>query len=215
MLEGRIVPSTFTVKNLNASGPDSFRQAILDANAHSGADVIKFKAGLQGTINLTSELYATQSVTINGPGSDKIAVSGNHVTRVFRVTGSSTVADINDLTIENGLVSVPGGVALGGGLLNDGASVKLVNVVFAGNAAIGFGAGGGAVANEGGAHFTADHTVFHGNKALGSDLNVANGGAVYDDQNATVDITYSTFAGNQTQGGNANGGPSVITAAVR
>ena len=41
-LEDRTVPSTFTVANLADSGPGSLRQAVLDANANPGADLIRF-----------------------------------------------------------------------------------------------------------------------------------------------------------------------------
>src|SRR5262249_7607843 len=53
VLEDRTVPSTFTVTNLLDSGAGSLRQAVLDANAHAGANVIRFKDGLHGTIKLT------------------------------------------------------------------------------------------------------------------------------------------------------------------
>ena len=53
-LEDRTVPSTFTVLNLADSGPGSLRQAILDANANPGADLIRFApAARDGTIALT------------------------------------------------------------------------------------------------------------------------------------------------------------------
>src|SRR6266487_676022 len=42
-LEGRTLLSTYTVVNANDSGAGSLRQAILDANAHSGADMIRFQ----------------------------------------------------------------------------------------------------------------------------------------------------------------------------
>ena len=59
---------TFTVANTNDAGPGSLRQAVLDANASAGADVIDF--GVTGTIVLTTgELVITESVAINGPGS--------------------------------------------------------------------------------------------------------------------------------------------------
>src|SRR5438552_1751731 len=41
-LEDRTVPSTFTVGNLADSGPESLRQAVLDANGSPGADLIRF-----------------------------------------------------------------------------------------------------------------------------------------------------------------------------
>jgi hypothetical protein len=54
-LEDRTVPSTFMVHNLADSGLGSLRQAVLDANANPGADLIRFaSAARDGTITLTS-----------------------------------------------------------------------------------------------------------------------------------------------------------------
>jgi hypothetical protein len=55
---------TFTVTNTNNSGAGSLRQAILDANANAGADVITFNISPGGvqTIAPTSALP-----TISGP----------------------------------------------------------------------------------------------------------------------------------------------------
>src|SRR5438270_368197 len=67
-LEDRCLPSTFTVLNTADSGAGSLRQAILDANAAAGADVINFNVGggVQ-TISPTSLLpQITGSVTIDG-----------------------------------------------------------------------------------------------------------------------------------------------------
>jgi hypothetical protein len=41
-LEDRLAPATFAVINTNDSGAGSLRQAIMDANASAGADVIAF-----------------------------------------------------------------------------------------------------------------------------------------------------------------------------
>src|SRR5262245_31681103 len=86
-LEDRTVPSTFTVGNLVDNGAGSLRQAILDANALPGADVIDFApAARDGTITLTSgQLSITDDLTIDGPGADRLAVSGNDASRVFRI----------------------------------------------------------------------------------------------------------------------------------
>src|SRR5262249_34982156 len=45
VLEDRTLLSTFTVINVADSGAGSLRQAILDANAHPGADLINFNIG--------------------------------------------------------------------------------------------------------------------------------------------------------------------------
>src|SRR5262245_65482050 len=73
----------FKVTKLADDGDGSLRQAILDANAHSGADVIKFADGLEGQISLTSgELVISDSVTIEGPGAKVMAGAGGRLRRV-------------------------------------------------------------------------------------------------------------------------------------
>ncbi|MFW6098274.1 MAG: hypothetical protein ACOC9Z_09355 [Chloroflexota bacterium] len=55
------------VSNVNDAGGGSLRQAIMDANALPGADVIDITA--MGTVTLLSPLPTiTDSVTIQGPG---------------------------------------------------------------------------------------------------------------------------------------------------
>ena len=69
MLESRTMLSTFTVTNTQDSGTGSLRDAIAQANAHSGADKIAFASAVTGTILLTSgPLTITDDVKINGPG---------------------------------------------------------------------------------------------------------------------------------------------------
>ncbi len=60
--------ATFTVTNTNDSGAGSLRQAIIDANALAGADIITFNIGTgTQTINLSSVLPTiTDQVTIDG-----------------------------------------------------------------------------------------------------------------------------------------------------
>ncbi len=47
-LEARMLLTTYIVLNLNDAGPDSLRQAVIDANANAGADKITFLAPLVG-----------------------------------------------------------------------------------------------------------------------------------------------------------------------
>jgi uncharacterized protein (TIGR03118 family) len=142
-LEDRALPSTFTVLSLADSGPGTLRQAILDANAHPGADGIRFApAARDGTILLTAELRITDDLTIDGPGEKRLTVSGNSASRVFNVSGSTTEVEIRDLTIAHGLANTTtaagpfGPVTLGGGLLNSGAHVTLSGVTLADNRAV-------------------------------------------------------------------------------
>src|SRR5262249_36686896 len=89
-LETRALPSTFTVTNLDDSGPGSLRQAVLDANAAKGANEIDFAHRIRGVIALQSgQLDITGDVIVDGPGADQLAISGQHASRVFNIGGGA------------------------------------------------------------------------------------------------------------------------------
>lgn len=71
-LESRVLLATFTVTTTANSGAGSLRQAIIDANASSGADVIEFDiADTNRQIRVTSALpQITESLTIDGTSQD-------------------------------------------------------------------------------------------------------------------------------------------------
>ena len=78
----------FHGQNTGDSGAGSLRQAIIDANANLGDDIIQFDSGVTGTITLTSgELDITNDVDLQGPGSRCRQISGNYASRVFEVSG--------------------------------------------------------------------------------------------------------------------------------
>src|SRR5262249_31055794 len=107
ILEQRTVPSIWTVTSPADSGDGSLRAMI--AAAEDG-DQIVFAQTLQGqTVTLTSgELALTKSLDIEGLGADKLAVSGNHASRIFSVSGGVTVT-IAGLTITDGMaLGAPG-----------------------------------------------------------------------------------------------------------
>src|SRR5262249_16451688 len=150
-------------------------------DSHNG-DQIAFDERLQGqTITLTSgELALTQSLDIQGLGADQLAVSGNHQSRVFDISGGVTVM-IAGLTITNGMaVGWPGE---GGGILNESSQLALTRVVLSHNEAIGAPnqtGRGGAVANVRGAALGVTDSSFTGNRAAGGDGNgEGNGGAIF------------------------------------
>jgi hypothetical protein len=84
-LEDRTLMSTFTVINTLDSGPGSFRQAILDANANTGPNTIAFNigSGVQTIVPATDLPAITKPVVIDGttePGfgpTPVIVLSGN------------------------------------------------------------------------------------------------------------------------------------------
>lgn len=130
--------ATFNVTNLNDAGAGSLRQAIDDANAAAGADVVTFQAGLTGTITLTTgQLAITDSLDIQGPGQSALTVSGNGASRVFYLYSGSALLDvtISGLTISNGNASI------GGGLVDFDENLTLDRVTITGNTSSGDGAG--------------------------------------------------------------------------
>jgi predicted outer membrane repeat protein len=94
--------ATFIVSNLSDSGAGSLRQAILDANASPGADVIEVTVA--GAVNLLSALpQITGSVTIQGPGAGQFVVDGGDAFRVLDIAGVDVT--LTGLTIQRGHVS--------------------------------------------------------------------------------------------------------------
>ena len=142
-LEDRIVLSpSFLVSNLADSGDGSLRQAILDANARPGADVINFAHNLHGTITLTmtrGQLLITDSLTINGLGANRLTISGSGASRVFAVS-SAAIVTIKDLEVADG------SAATGGGIDNAG-RLTLTRIAVTDNQSVG-GLGGGGILNE-------------------------------------------------------------------
>src|SRR2546423_9065440 len=97
--------ATITVSNTNDSGAGSLRQAIADAN---DGDTIDF--GVAGTITLTTDLLLVEnSINISGPGSNNLAIDGNHARRAFYIGWGRTVT-ISGLAITNGYAVHGGGI---------------------------------------------------------------------------------------------------------
>ena len=184
--------ATFVVTNTNDSGPGSLRQAVLDANAAAGDDVIAFDASFNvpRTITLASLITITGSggLTINGTGANLLTISGNNAVRGFELSGlnSPTIGAIvfNNLTIADGF-STPSGAGMGGGIgINNGGSGTYTAV-----------------------NFTANNVVFRNNRG-----GVNQGGAIGCTRGATVNVNNSIFTGGSANGGAAiDGGNGVGT----
>lgn len=215
LLEDRTVPTTFVVRNLADSGTDSLRQAVLLANINPGADVIRFApAARDGTISLTTgELVLTDTVRIDGPGADRLAVSGTNTSRVFRIAVGVT-ASIDDLTITHGNASLRGG-----GIRNDG-TLSLSHAVVTDNTVTGVPGLGMAVDAFGGGVFSSGtlavrHTRFEDNLSVGGagtpgvPSSAGLGGAIASigSAAAAATVSHSTFVDNQAAGGAAGAGP--------
>ena len=218
LLEDRTVPSTLTVTS--AADDGSTARSATIAAAHNN-DTVQFAHQLNGqTVELINgELLINKNLDIEGPGVNRLTISGNSASRVFDVGQNNTVT-IAGLTIANGVVGSNAAGDAGGGVENEvGATLYLLNDVVSNNTAYGI---GGGLWDQPGATANISNTTFVGNKALGS-LNftypaegflpgngTAEGGAIDNDGTATV--SNSTFADNLAHGA-AGGSDSSATAA--
>ena len=101
ILEDRVTPSTLTVVNNADSGAGSLRGTIAAAAA---GDTIVFDSSVHAITLTSGELPISKNLTIKGPGTPLLTVSGNGASRVFHIMGSANVA-ISGLTVANGFVS--------------------------------------------------------------------------------------------------------------
>jgi hypothetical protein len=187
LLEDRRLPSTLTVTNNLDSGSGSLRAEI--AAARSG-DTIVFASSLSGqTINLTSgELVINKSLTVQGPGSVQLAISGGGLSRVLEVD----YAKKENVTV-SGLTLEKGAAGTGGAILNYGA-LTVTGCTLTGNLTPQFNGGGGAIFNGSNAPLTVSGCTITGNTANHGGGILNEGGSVTI-SNSTLSANTATYAG--------------------
>jgi fibronectin-binding autotransporter adhesin len=213
-LEGRALLASFLVSSTADAGPGSLRQAIADANATPGADVVTFASSLRNqTITLASPINIADSLTLHGPGANRLTISGGGTTNLLTSAPAMTIEDFYadvppiDITIE-GLTLADGRLTgfdfpnfgSGAALFTYRANVTVRDTVWRNNQA-GVGSGGaisvlpGQVVDENfnfvkliPVTFAASDSTFRANRA-------ASAGAVRV-QAATATIHNSQFIGN-------------------
>ena len=127
--------STYTVSNLSDSGPGSFRQAILDANANAGLrDTIEF--GVAGTITPLTQLPTiNDAVVINGysaPGATPNSqLVGSNAVITITIDGSSLGASAFGFNVSADDVEIRGisMIGFGNGGILDGTMITVGTTV--------------------------------------------------------------------------------------
>jgi hypothetical protein len=179
----------FLVSSLADSGPGSLRQVL--ASATNGVTI---NFGVSGTITLTSgPLNVTTNVTLFGPGSALLTVSGNNSSGVFNVTGTNVT--IRGLTIANGyngFATAAAGINAAG---SPGSRITLYNCVVTNNNNIGY--DGGGIFNSPGVTMVLSNCTVCGNSAS----NTFGGGIC--NRQGVLSLVGSTFSGNAASKGGA------------
>jgi hypothetical protein len=194
--------TTFVVSNTNDMGAGSLRQAITDANATPGADIVD-ATGATGTIELESQLpFLSQDVEIRGPGASALTVRRDDTAPAFRIflVLFQVKAEISGLTIANGRSesssSGGGGVLNGEGTLTLRGTVVTANV----NAGTSNGENGGAVFSDGGSPTTAATTTII-DSTVSDNMAAGYGAGIFNSSFSTLTLRNSTLNGNVAQGG--------------
>jgi hypothetical protein len=223
-LEGRLLPSVYTVVNANGSGAGSLSAAVALADSDtSGTPIlIDFAAGPgqtfataqtitpDATLDLTNTTPGA-SITIAGPAAG-LSVSGNNQHTVFKIEPGVTAA-LTGLTVLNGLASVPDpgfndSVRLdGGGIFNEG-DLALSNSALENNTANYGGGGLYSFGKSRPAQATLINVNVSGNAAsrFGGTPNAVGGGGLYNDDSSTMALDGVTVAVNDAQDGSLGGG---------
>lgn len=202
---GPVAAALHTVRNTDAEGDGSLREAIEDAD---NGDTIIFASSVRGTITLEEPLEATVDLTIRGPGADAVTVRGSgeetlRLAGVVSLSGLTLAGGDTVLVVERGKVTLldsavrdgrgtgiranRGTLALrrslvagngGAGIENAGAEVSCVNSTVAEN-------GGAGVRIDDGSFRAANCTIARNRGA----------GVQVDDGEAT--LGHTLLAGNQ------------------
>jgi predicted outer membrane repeat protein len=172
----------FQVTNNNDNGPGSLREAIIDANANPGMDLISIS--VSGTVQLLNPLpVITDPVTILGPLSGPFAIDGNHSFRVLDI--AAVEVTLSHLIVQNGFVT---GASANGAGIRSGGSLTLHNVTISNNM---------AQSHGGGLYTTGNLTITDGIFQNNSSTNGTGGGIR---ASGVVSITGTQFVSNSSQG---------------
>lgn len=187
--------TAFEVTTLaDSASPGSLRQALADAAASPGEDLILFAPALSGqTITLGSEIIisdATGGVTLDASALPAgLTLSGGNAIRHFQVQGGKSLT-LRGLTLTGGNSGNNDG-----GSINNGGTLTLTQCTLSGNVS----QRGGAIYNDGTAALT--HCTLTGNHGDISGGAIRSAGA--------LTLTRCTLSGNRAA---ANGGGAIYQA---
>ena len=223
---------TYSVTNTLDSGLGSLRQAINDANATAGNDIIDFNfAPVTGPyiITLNSSLpnildvSNSGTLTITGPGATSLTIDANKNNfRIFSIDSGGNLS-ITGVTVTGANITGNGGAFNNQGILTisnstlSGNSGDSGGAIYSGNVStltVNDSIISGNLANNGGGIFNASTlTLTVNNSTISSNLSNDAGGGIFFDRTGTFTVTNSTLSGNNANRGGAiaNSGSGTLT----
>ena len=164
-------PVTMSLCLQPSTPPTLMRLSYPGGPTGSGADEIRFQAGLTGTIQVAGSWpFLVGDLTITGPGANLLTIRATGIERLNRVFTVFDTVVISGLTITGGKATsleVSSGDS-GGGILNHG-NLTLQNCVISDNYAL---HAGGGIFNERNGILTVLNSTIEGNSA-------GHGGGIY------------------------------------
>jgi hypothetical protein len=206
-----ITENSFLVTTTSDSGTGSLRQAVLNANSLAGSDTITFSDGTGGTVNFTDTtpetitvnvggtLLLSSSLIVEGPGADRLSISGNNATGVFSVGAGSLDVTLSKLSIINGSAPNRGGIVSG-----SSGVLRVTQCTLSGNTSV----VGAAILNTGTGSVLVAQSTISGNTASNS------GGAISNFSTGSVTLVQCTLSGNNASSGNGGGINNASTGSI-
>lgn len=190
------VPATsIVVNNCNDSGSGSLRDAIASANTGDTIDLTQLSCS-QITLTTGSIVFTQSTLTLQGPGSKYLSISGNDIYAPLQHGGYGKLY-LNDLTVEHGkkyYTDAQVDNARGGCIFSNG-TVYLNNSVVAycsvNNSSASHGAEGGAIFGYVGVSLSNSGVI---NSSAIASSSYGLGGGIY--SRGFVDLTDSFVSGN-------------------
>ncbi len=185
----------------------SLREAVAAANGTADNDTIVFSGLFNTTQTITlggSEIVIANngSLTINGPGADKLTISGNNASRVL-VSGANVVVNINNLRFTGGNGVGATNTGRGGAIYNVGGTMVISNSIITGNSA----ANGGAINNAASSAPSVPANLTIINCSVTNNSSTSSGGAMQNFSTSFLNVINSTISGNTSNlAGLAGGG---------
>src|SRR6266487_2639461 len=196
------LPDPTKVTNLHDAGPGSLRQAIDLANPGS---TITFSSNLRGPIQLKRNLNFGKSLTLLGPGADKLAISSGSRNFGIGIAIDTSVSFLG-LAFSDSHIKGVSSNAFSSFISNSG-TLTLINCRISGNSAqsppgLGGVTGGGGIVNSG--KLTLTNSIVSGNTAFGGPIMYGQGIGGYGggiSNSGTLILNNSIVSGNTAQEG--------------